>query len=560
MKGFLDRLAVVGAAAIIFGALLAGCAQSPNGEEATAMVQRGTAPSSQGLAASTAPGATPTLTPSATNTLTPTPVPTVTPTPRPLRFYVAPDGSDEDGDGSTAAPWATISHAIRQVQDGATILVQPGTYEGEVALTGQFALGVVVRSERPYQARLRHDRTVVTCFTCQGVTLEGFDVAHSGPDANIYVVQIQDLNGDGTGGQRVTLRNNVLHDSYHDDIIKVNNGAGQIVIEGNMFYNMGGPVLDSHIDANSVTDVIIQDNVFFNDYEGSGRPNDNSTGSFIVIKDSNEDQDANLGSRNIIVRRNIFLNWEGEANNAFVVVGEGSKPYHAAQNVLIENNLLLGNSDNRIRTAFHVREAKDVLIRHNTVVGDMPAKAYVVRLSDGPQPPQNENIVLVNNIWSDPTGTMGAQRPEGQLDFADTEPDATHSYSLLNNLYWNGGQPIPFDAQESVNVTDDVAAVVADPALPAQTNLVVPRWLPENGRFADGSLHIAEVFLRLVRAYGVLSFGSAAIDAADFQFAATEDILGRPRSAGAAPDLGAFEYSRPVASQREAIGKASTSN
>ncbi len=48
---------------------------------------------------------------------------------------------------------------------------------------------------------LRHDSTVVTCFYGQGITLEGFDIAHAGPGAGALVIQIQDLIGE-PGGAR----------------------------------------------------------------------------------------------------------------------------------------------------------------------------------------------------------------------------------------------------------------------------------------------------------------------------------------------------------------------
>lgn len=231
-------------------------------------------------------------------------------------YYVASDCSDTTGDGSAAYPWATITHALDTVPDGSTVLVRPGLYQGRVRLRGTFTDGVVVRSEVPYRARLRHDGTVITCYYGQGITLEGFDVAHSGPGSGALVVQIQDLIGEPGGPEhveRITLRDNVLHDSYNNDILKINNGAGDIVVEGNVFYNQSGH--DEHIDVNSVTDVVIQDNLFFNDFSGSGRPNGNDTGSYIVIKDSNGADDTNLGSLRITVRRNVFLNWEGDTGN-----------------------------------------------------------------------------------------------------------------------------------------------------------------------------------------------------------------------------------------------------
>ena len=74
------------------------------------------------------------------------------------------------------------------------------------------------------------------------------------------MIQIQDLVGDPGGDDfvsRVSLRNNILHDSYNNDILKINNGAGNITVEGNVFHNQTGS--DEHIDVNSVTDVIMCD-------------------------------------------------------------------------------------------------------------------------------------------------------------------------------------------------------------------------------------------------------------------------------------------------------------
>jgi hypothetical protein len=91
-------------------------------------------------------------------------------------YRVAPQadgGDDGGGDGSARAPWATIGHAVGQVPDGSTILVAPGTYAGQIDLDESFAEGVVIRSEVPYQARLRHSGTVVRVFTGQGITLRG---------------------------------------------------------------------------------------------------------------------------------------------------------------------------------------------------------------------------------------------------------------------------------------------------------------------------------------------------------------------------------------------------
>lgn len=454
-------------------------------------------------------------------------------------FYVAVTGSDSTGDGSGGNPWATIDHALDNVPDGSTILVKPGDYSGRVRLDRQFSQGVTVRSELPYQARLRHDSAVVTVYYGQGITLEGFDIAHSGPGAGGLVIQIQDLLGSENGSDggsdpvvsRITLRNNVLHDSYNNDILKVNNGAENITIEGNLFYNQHGS--DEHIDVNSVIDVVVQDNVFFNDFSGSGRSNSNDTSSYVVIKDSNGSDDTVLGSRDITVRRNVFFNWEGSTGQGFVRVGEDAAAYYEAQNVLIENNLMLGNSGNQIRSPFQVMGSANVTIRANTVSGNLPAKEFGNRLFTFGANLANDQIRLHNNIWSDPTGTMGDTFNRG---------DNTTNLSFDHNLFWNGGNPFPTSSESLIEVSDDANRVVADPLLGNQTGLVLPRWNAGAGQFADGSTTIRAVFERLVQLYGKPPQNSPAVDAANPAYAPSEDILGTPRPQGSAPDFGAVEF------------------
>ncbi|MBN1580061.1 MAG: hypothetical protein JXA89_05115, partial [Anaerolineae bacterium] len=412
--------------------------------------------------------------------------------------------------------------------DGSTILVRPGTYNGRVRLRGTFAQGVVVRSETPYQAHLRHNDTVVTCFYGQGIALEGFDIAHSGPGAGALVIQIQDLIDGPARVSRITLRNNVLHDSTNNDILKINNGAGDIMIEGNVFYNQAGS--DEHIDINSVTDVVVQDNIFFNDFAGSGR-SDTDTSSFIVIKDSNENSDGQLGSEGIVVRRNVFAHWEGSSGQGFVRAGEDGQSFYEARDVLIENNLMIGNNTMQIRSPFQMMNVYSVTVRANTVIGNMPAKEFGARMfTYGTNAPDNDQIHLHNNIWADPTGTMGDTFNRG---------DNTNNLSFDNNLFWNAGNAFPTSSESIIEVSDDANRVIGDPLLGDQAGLVLPRWDPGAGRFADGSSTIEEAFARLVRLYGTPAAGSAAIDAADAATMPAEDILGNSRSG---PDIGAVEF------------------
>jgi hypothetical protein len=446
-------------------------------------------------------------------------------------FFVATDGADLPGNGSSASPWATIDYALTRVADASTILVRAGTYSGRVRLRGQFAQGVTVRSETPYRARLRNNATVITAYTdnvdIEGITLEGFDIAHSGPGAGALVVQIQD--GFGAETRRITLRDNILHDSYNNDILKINNGASQIRVEGNLFYNQQGS--DEHIDINSVEDVSVEDNVFFNDFAASGRSNANDTGSFVVIKDSNANDDEYLGARNVTVRRNVFLNWQGSPGSNFLLLGEDGTANFEAFDILVENNLFLGNSANAIRAPFGCKGCADIVFRANTTVGDLPGNAYAMRVNREGTNPTPTNLRFAGNLWADTAGSMN--------DFSDSVAGDVGSFALVRNGYWNSGNALPNDSADQINIGNDAAAVLGDPRLPSPAGAIAPAWSAASATFAGGYTTIRAAFEALAITFGMPQVGGAGVEAGSLADMPAEDLLGNARDAR--PDLGALE-------------------
>jgi hypothetical protein len=457
------------------------------------------------------------------------------------QYWVAPAPEGNDGNpGSFAQPWATLNHASEQVLalggSSCTVSFKDGVYTGGHSLYERFATTTTFRAANAYRAVLQNNSRALSVFGGRNMVFEGFEFRHTGPGAAGLVVQVQQ---DGVNwAEDIVFRNNVFHDSFNNDLLKINNGARRITVEGNVFYNQSGS--DEHIDVNSVTDVEIRDNVFFNDFAGSGRTNLNDTSSFIVIKDSNAGDDGQIGSERITVRRNVFLNWQGSTGSNFVLVGEDGQAFFEARQVLVENNLMLGNAGNVMRAPFGVKGGSDITFRHNTVAGNLPALAFAMRLNTEGSNPPNENVAFYNNVWSDPTGTMGSDGASGN-DFSDTPPGQTSSFALDRNLYWNGGAAIPSDGAELVDPTDDARAVIGDPVLPSQAGLVVPRWNAVAGTFADGSTTIRQAFERVVSLYGTPGPGTASLDLADPARAPADDILGNARTVGTGPDLGAVE-------------------
>jgi hypothetical protein len=457
-------------------------------------------------------------------------------------FHVAVDGSDISGDGSLDFPWASITHAVDNVSDGDEVIVLPGLYQGRQRLRQVFDVPITVRSQIPYAARLRHDDgAVLTAYSARNVIVEGFDIAHAPGNSGPLVVHVQDLLGDVNGSaggtdpvvSGIVFRNNIIHSSTNNDLLKINNGAENILVEGNLFFNQSGS--DEHIDINSVIAVTVQDNIFLNTAD---RPD---TSSFIVIKDSNGKDDTVLGANDITVRRNVFLNWYGSEGQGFVRVGEDGTANFEAYDILIENNLMLGNSAALMRSPLTVQGSRDVVFRNNTLVGDMPARSFAARLIAVGLNPANENIEIYNNIYADPTGSMGTEAYIGVYLF-DAPIGQNDSIIVDNNLYFNGDQPIPIDQGQFLSFENDVNAVTGNPLLPAQTGLVAPVW--DGNTFADGSTSIREAFVNLVQLHGSPAAGSPAIDSARSDQVPVDDILGNIR--GPAPDIGAVETNPSV--------------
>ena len=445
-------------------------------------------------------------------------------------FFVGPKGNDQTGDGSIRKPWATLRHATDTMPDvGAELVFLDGTYSGTQSLSRAFRKDVIIRAQHPYRARWTSTPTSHRVLHIEGgrrVTLSGFELVGRPGGNGDYLIQITSAETSS-----LLIHNNIIHDSYKNDLMKINASAHHVRVLGNLFYNQpsGG---DEHMDINTVHDVMVEDNVFFNDFAASKRPVLNSTHPFVLIKNSGDVPK----SRNFLVRGNIFLNWQGRSDEGFLMLGEDAKPFIEAENVLIENNFFLGNSRNGMTAAFTASGAKGVRFRANTIHGDLPLGAddwaFAIRLTRYPPNPRNEDFTFANNIWSDPTGTM--------THFSAGKPANSTGVTLRNNVYFNGGRPIPIDKERVLNVTDDPQAIVKDPGLPTSLEGVVPpTWNPATHRFADGSSTIEEVRKKLVETFGTPPENSPVVDAADPANMPREDILHRPR--GPKPDIGAVE-------------------
>ncbi|HUI92421.1 MAG TPA: choice-of-anchor Q domain-containing protein [Chitinivibrionales bacterium] len=475
-----------------------------------------------------------------------------------LTYHVSPSGSDAAGDGSSAKPWATISGAAGKsmVQGGDTILVADGTYNGSKYIGRSFSDWLTVRAEYQYKAKLTNIQNnlggeALSIYT-QGsakIRIEGFVFSNvypgytcpDGREAN-YLVHFQDACD-------IVFQNNILFGNNApgacNELLKINRGdtlyyPRDIQIRGNVFYDRPSAGGTDLIDATRPGELDIYENIFFERSAPLAQ-------SFMTIKREVQEDSmpaAYKPARNprIHVYKNVFLNWDGAADQAFVQFGEDDLPEYMITNSLIENNLMIGNSANPLAAPIQLKGCKNITVRANTIVGDLPGGSFGFRIGTEGTNPRASGFYIYNNIWCDPTGTMTNR-------FVNTYGDVdTSSITLSNNLFWNKGDPLP--STGSPLPAADARIIVADPLLDTnQSGIVLPVWDETNGMFTSGSTTIRQEFERLVNTYGSIPSGSPAIGAADAANMPVDDILGNPRDTK--PDIGAFEFSSAGAKGKE---------
>lgn len=473
-------------------------------------------------------------------------------------FYVATGGSNQTGDGSSENPWQTIAYAVNNGisgDGGHTILVRSGLYDGDVVVGRGFPAEVVIRAEEEHGAvltNLANERTILAIYVdgSANIRFEGFVITGEGATGPVCSTRLNNMIHFENASD-IVFHNNIVYGNnrfpFCNDIMKINRSGAphfprNIRIVGNVFYDHPQVFGNDIIDSVRPGELEISDNIFFSDLGVS------EAQSFITLKRQVPDEEAppDVGNPRYKIHRNVFLGFEGGTDQAFVQFGEDGVATLEITNALIENNLFIGNSTHPIAAPVQLLGVRGITVRANTVTGDLPGWAYGFRIGTTGANPTTADLSIHNNLWSDPTGTMGSTFA---LLFGSVDAE---SIVLDRNLYWNGGGPLP--GSGIITPLDDAGRVVADPLLETDhSGIVLPKWDTVSRRFESGSSTIREEFERLVNTYGALAVGSPAIDGADPANAPADDILGRPR--GADPDLGAYEYGAvDVSTRRSTMG------
>ena len=301
------------------------------------------------------------------------------------RLYVAATGSDANDGLSEVQAFKTITHGASVAQAGDCVMVIPGVYQEEVAISkggndDTPAGYVAIVSQIRHAAKIIPYQSTYSTFVL-------------GPGANYVIVDGFDVRGGSTGGvagggHAIDAGYGTHHDKFLNNVVHDSGGGGLSAAYGD-YYTIEGNVS--------------RNNASTNIFQASG----------IGVYQARAISDS-LPGFHIVVSRNIsYLNQE------YVVAGQPSHSdgngiiiddFHNSQNgsaagnypftTLVENNLVYGNGGKGIQVFL----SDNVTIRNNTAYFNNRDKLNNAIWRGELNNQEGSNNVWVNNIaFADPS-------------------------------------------------------------------------------------------------------------------------------------------------------------
>ncbi len=146
-------------------------------------------------------------------------------------YYVATDGSDQ-GDGSSAHPWATFAHAQSRLHGGDTLLIKDGSYHEAIIarrdVPGTFPSGwagayTLIKAEHDWQVTVYGRMRIAASY----VQVQGIR----------FMNQPEDLRGDHLKFIRCSFRGDVCTDNT--SVVSLGSGSSYVLFEECFAYGCG---------------------------------------------------------------------------------------------------------------------------------------------------------------------------------------------------------------------------------------------------------------------------------------------------------------------------------
>lgn len=353
-------------------------------------------------------------------------------------YYVSVTGSNATGNGSSDAPWRTISKAMWNLEPGDTVVVRPGTYNEfvRISASGTANAYVTVRAEQPGTAKIVAPQGESFGVHVQGdyVKLDGFDVSGasgSGITANLT--------------HHVTISNNVSHDNGAHGISA--SRSDFVTITGNVTYGNAktGPYSGiSVFHPENITGtsgdvgyrIIVRENISYNNVTQTGPHSD---GNGIIMDDFRSTQAPD---------RTPYLFQSLVENN--LVYGNGGKGIQVdwTDYATIRNNTAYHNSTDPLATGTWRAELSNMNSSNNIWVNNIAVADADANINN--RAIDNTSFVGYlnsNNIWKGNLTFSGTPGDESIRNAGGNAPPTVSNGNLLgvDPLFLNPGTNFRID-------------------------------------------------------------------------------------------------------------------
>ncbi len=320
-------------------------------------------------------------------------------------FYVSPAGRDS-GAGSAADPFKTVQRGVNALQPGDGLLVRAGNYPERVTIaagTAQGAAGApitlrVAPGERATLVGGNGLKTPLLTLSRAYWRVEGLSVNVGGDRAPAVMIRGQDAH-------HVTLAGGEFQNGTAGGGVIVADYASEVNIEGNNIHHFQQVGIDSHgvvLTTTSRAVTVRNNDIHENSGDGvqcTGPENGDTLpgtplDSLLVVGNRLHDNYENGADIKTCTRVTLRANQVYGHHPRPSSAGEGMIVHMSAKDVVVEDNLLWGNSVAIVIGGVRVGNLpSDIVVRRNRVWGSVDA-GYGLRVNAA------ERVKLYNNTIS----------------------------------------------------------------------------------------------------------------------------------------------------------------
>lgn len=400
---------------------------------------------------------------------------------RAAQFYVSPTGSDSAA-GTSAAPWKTLQHAADVVGPGDRVTARAGNYAGFYLDTSGTSVAPIEFFAEP-GALINQPNPVrtqhgINLENASYVTIDGFEVTGM-QQAGVRSVGV---NGN-TFASFVTIRN----------VKSYNNGYWGIL-------------------TGFVNDLLIENNITYGSVNEHGIYVSNSGDRPTIRNNESYNNRAN----------GIHMNGDAKQGGDGIITGA----LVAGNNIY--NNGLGGGS------GINMDGVQNSRIENNQLYNNHASGISLYRIDGGGG--SSGNVVVNNTVLEASNGRWALNIQSGSTG------NTVRNNILLNDHPSRGA--IDISADSLAGFTSDYNAVISRfTTNGGNSNQTLAQWQASTGQDLHSFVATASaLFANTATSDYHLKSGSPAINTGTSSFAPPADFAGLPRPAGAAIDIGAYEF------------------